>query len=55
MCEGFVGGLLGCLRVLLEACNILKIVSTMGIKICTADTGVYGSRMVLKRRLLIHR
>lgn len=43
------------LEVLLEVCNTLKIVTQMGIKICTADTGVYGSRMVLKRRLLIHR
>lgn len=55
VCKGFVGGLLGWTKVLLEASNTSKIVTTMGIKICTADTGVYGSRMVLKRRLLIHR
>lgn len=42
------------LEVLLEVCNILKIVAQMGIKTCTADIRVYGIRMVLKRRLVIY-
>ena len=40
---------------MLEAYNTSKIVTLMGIKTCTADTGVYGIRMVLKRRLVIYR
>lgn len=54
MCEGFVGGLLGCMKVLLEAGNTFKIMHTIGIKTCTADIRVYGIRMVLKRRLVIY-
>ena len=42
------------LEVLLEVCNTLKIVTLKGIKTCTADTGVYVIRMVLKRRLVIY-
>lgn len=42
-------------KVLLEASNTLKFVDWMGIKTCTSDIGVYGSRMVLKRRLVIYR
>ena len=54
MCEGFVGGLLGWTKVLLEASNTPKIVYVIGIKTCTADIRVYGIRMVLKRRLVIY-
>ena len=39
----------------MEVDNTFKIVAMMGIKTCTADTGVYGVRMVLKRRLVIYR
>lgn len=48
---GIVGGLL---KALLEAGNTSKIVDMKGIKTCTADIGVYGIRMVLKRRLVIY-
>ena len=43
------------LKALLEVDNTSKIVAMMGIKTCTVDTGVYGIRMVLKRRLVIYR